>query len=40
MINLKVRATFVKDMLRGDNEIEISVELLEVLTDQYEDDDD
>ena len=40
MINLKVRATFVKDTLRGDNEIEIVVELLEVMTDKYEDDDD
>ena len=40
MINLKVRATFVKDTLRGDNEIEISVELLEIMTDKYEDDDD
>ena len=40
MINLKVRATFVKDTLRGYNEIEISVELLEIMTDKYEDDDD
>ena len=39
MINLKVRATFVRDTLRGDAEIEISVELLEVMTDRYEDDD-
>ena len=39
MINLKVRATFVRDTLRGDNEIEIRVELLEVLTDRYDDDD-
>ena len=40
MINLKVRATFLKDTLRGDSEIEIQVELLEILTDKYEDDDD
>ena len=40
MINLKVKVYFVKDILRGDNEIEIRVELQEVLTDQYEDDDD
>ena len=40
MINLKVRATFVRDTLRGDSEIEIHVELLEVMTDKYEDDDD
>ena len=40
MINLKVRCTFVRDTLRGDSEIEISVQLLEVLTDRYEDDDD
>lgn len=39
MLNLKVRATFVKDILRGDNEIEIRVELLDVLTDKYIDDD-
>ena len=39
MINLKVRATFVRDTLRGDTEIEIRVELLEVLTDRYYDDD-
>ena len=40
MINLKVKAYFVKDILRGDNEIEIRVELLEVLNDKYEDDED
>ena len=40
MINLKVKATFVKDTLRGDGELEIAVELIEVLTDRYEDDDD
>ena len=40
MINLKVRATFVRDTLRGDNEIEIQVELIEVMTDRYDDDDD
>lgn len=39
MINLKVKATFMKDTLRGDNEIEIKVELLDVLTDKYIDDD-
>jgi len=39
MINLKVRATFQRDTLRGDPEIEIRVELLEVMTDRYEDDD-
>ena len=40
MINLKVRATFVRDTLRGDTDIEITVELLEVMTDRYDDDDD
>ena len=40
MINLKVRVTFVRDTLRGDSEIEMSVQLIEVLTDRYEDDDD
>ena len=40
MINLKVRATFLKDTLRGDTEIEIQVELLEILSDKYDDDDD
>ena len=40
MINLKVKVYFVKDTLRGDGEIEIRVELLEVLTDKYEDDED
>ena len=40
MINLKVKATFVRDVLRGDSEIEIRVQLLEVLNDRYEDDDD
>lgn len=40
MINLKVRATFIHDTLRGDSEIVIRVELLEVLTDRYEDEDD
>ena len=40
MINLKVRATFIRDTLRGDNEIEIQVELIEVMTDRYDDDDD
>ena len=39
MINLKVKATFMKDTLRGDNEIEIKVELVDVLTDKYIDDD-
>ena len=40
MINLKVKAFFVKDTLRGDDDIEIRVELLEVLKDKYEDDED
>ena len=40
MINLKVKAYFVRDILRGDSEIEIRVELLEVLNDKYEDDED
>ena len=40
MINLKVRATFERDTLRGDTDIKIRVELLEVLTDRYEDEDD
>ena len=40
MINLKVKATFVHDTLRGDTDIVIRVELLEVMTDRYEDEDD
>lgn len=40
MINLKVKASFVKDTLRGDSEVEIRIELQEVLTDKYEDDED
>mmetsp|Transcript_29030 Transcript_29030/g.38687 ORF Transcript_29030/g.38687 Transcript_29030/m.38687 type:complete len:98 (-) Transcript_29030:60-353(-) len=40
MINLKVRATFARDSLRGDSDIVIRVELLEVMTDRYEDEDD
>ena len=32
MINLKTKVTFLKDMLRGDPECEIRVELQEVLT--------
>ena len=40
MINLKVKATFVRDILRGDSDIVIRVELLEVLNDRYEDEDD
>ena len=40
MINLKTKAYFVKDTLRGDPECEIRVELQEVLTDKYEDDSD
>ena len=40
MINLKTKAYFVKDMLRGDAVCEIRVELQEVLTDKYEEDSD
>ena len=40
MINLKVQTYFVRDILRGDSEIEIRVELLEVMNDKYEDDED
>ena len=40
MINLKTKVTFLKDMLRGDPECEIRVELQEVLTDKYEEDSD
>jgi len=39
MVNMKVKVYFVRDMLRGDQETEIRIELLEVMTDRYEDDD-
>ena len=39
MINLKTKAYFVKDTLRGDPECEIRVELQDVMTDKYEESD-
>ena len=40
MINLKVKVYFVKDQLRGDEDTVLRVELLEVMSDKYEDDSD
>ena len=40
MINLKVKVYFVKDQLRGDEDTILRVELLEVMSDKYEDDSD
>ena len=38
MINMKVACTFKKDTLRGHETNEIRVELIEILKDNYEDD--
>jgi len=35
---MRVKCTFVKDKLLGDNSNEICVELVEILKDRYEDD--
>ena len=40
MINLKVKVYFIKDALRGDEDTVLRVELLEVMSDKYEDDSD
>jgi len=34
MINVKVKAYFIKDILRGDSETEIRVELIEIVRDK------
>ncbi len=34
MINVKVKAYFIKDILRGDSETEIRVELIEIVKDK------
>ena len=42
VVNIRVKAYFVKDSLRGDNphyETEIKVELVQLLKDVYVDDD-
>ena len=39
MTNVKVTCTFVKDQLRGDAETELQVTLIEIMRDQYLEDD-
>ena len=39
MVNIKVKATFAKDVLRGDESTEIKVQLIEIMKDIYEGDD-
>ena len=39
MVNIKVKATFAKDVLRGDESTEIKVQLIEIMKDVYEGDD-
>ena len=40
MINMKVNCYFVQDILKGDAQTEIRLELKEIVKDRYEDDDD
>ena len=40
MVNVKVKVYFTKDMLKGDQETEIKIELVEVMKDKYTDDSD
>ncbi len=40
MVNVKVKANFVKDTMRGDDSTEIKVELVQLMKDQYQDDSD
>ena len=40
MVNIRVTATFAKDVLRGDDSTEIKVTLIEILKDVYVNDDD
>ena len=40
MVNIRVSATFAKDVLRGDDSTEIKVTLIEILKDVYVNDDD
>ena len=40
MLNMKVNCYFVKDILRGDPQTEIRLELKEIVKERYEDDDD
>ena len=39
MLNIKVETYFVKDILNGDQQTEIRMELKEIAKDKYEDDD-
>jgi len=40
MVNIRVSATFAKDVLRGDESTEIKVCLIEIMKDTYVNDDD
>ena len=40
MVNMKVNCYFIKDVLNGDAQTEIRLELKEIVKDKYEDDSD
>ena len=40
MVNMKVNCYFVRDVLNGDTQTEIRLELKEIVKDRYEDDSD